>query len=161
MKHKYLILKNDDKKKLIIKEFAELNKYNEYYLFCEETYSSKAVESAISKGKDDLISILRTTNLYPPGVYVEKIAESVINLYGPESDQSVTLFFNDIDLIKKGWGKYEDVDDIEDEPDEVDELLTEEPNMLDELPGDDNAIKNISIPVQIQEDESSDIEEKN
>ena len=80
--------------------------------------------------------------MYPPGVYVEKIAEAVINLYGSESDQSVTLFFNDMDRITKDWKKPKDVDDIEDEPGGFNELLIEDPNILDELPGDNNAIKN-------------------
>ena len=68
MKHKYLILKNDEKIELTIQEFAELEKQNEYTLFCEETYNGGTVTSAISKGKKTLISILRTINLYPPSL---------------------------------------------------------------------------------------------
>lgn len=95
--------------------------------------------------------------MYPPGEYVEKIAEAVINLYGSESDQSVTLFFNDIDLITKDWKKPKDVDDIEDKPGEFDELLIEEPNILDELHGNNNAIKNTITPIQIEENIDQDI----
>ena len=146
---------------MIIKEFAELAKRDDYSLLCEETYDGRAIKSAISRSKKALVSILRTINLYPPGVFAEKIAEAVINLYGSESDKSVALFFNDMDLISKDWKKSKDVDDIEDEPGEFDELLTEEPNILDELPGDDNDIKNTSIPIQVEEDESHDIKEGN
>ncbi len=93
MKQKYLISRNDEKNKLTIKEFAELEKQDEYTLLCEETYSCEAVESAISKGKQALISTLRTTNLYPPALYAEKIAEVIMSLFSSESDQSVELFF--------------------------------------------------------------------
>ncbi len=34
MKHKYLILKNDEKNELTIQEFAELEKQDEYTLLC-------------------------------------------------------------------------------------------------------------------------------
>jgi hypothetical protein len=49
------------------------------------------------------------------------------------------------------------VDDIEDEPGEFDELLIEEPNILDELPLDNNAIKNTITPIQIEENIDQDI----
>lgn len=92
MKQKYHIFKSVEENELIIEEFIELDKRDVYSLACKEIYDITAIESAISKGRTELISTLRTTNLYPPGVYVEKIAKAVINLYGSESDQSVTLF---------------------------------------------------------------------
>jgi hypothetical protein len=55
MKQKYLLLKNDEKKELLIKEFAESDK---------ESFA-------------------------------------VIDLYNSENDNSVELFFNDIDLLVK------------------------------------------------------------
>jgi hypothetical protein len=59
MKQKYLILKNDEKTKLIIREFAELDK--EIFTFlCEETFDDESVTSAIAIGKDALIATLRT-----------------------------------------------------------------------------------------------------
>ncbi len=92
MKQKYLILKNDNTNKLIIREFVELDERDVYSLACEETYDGEVIKSAITSGKEALISTLRTTNLYPPGSYAEKIAESVINLYSSENDQSQELF---------------------------------------------------------------------
>jgi hypothetical protein len=56
MKQKYLILKNDEKNELTIQEFAELEKHDEYTLLCEETYNGGTITSAISKGKEALIS---------------------------------------------------------------------------------------------------------
>ncbi len=155
MKHKYLILKNDEKNELTIQEFAELEKQGEYTLLCEETYNGGVITSAISKGKQALISTLRTISLYPPGLYAAKIAESVMNLYNSHSDQSIELSFNDRDFLLKNRKKSKD----EDEPDEFDETPEQEPQELDGLLEDNNAIKNITDPVKVEKDESLDIDE--
>jgi len=98
MKHKYLILKNDEKNELTIQEFAELEKQGEYTLLCEETYSGGTITSEISKGKQALISTLRTISLYPPGLYAAKISESVMNLSNFPSDQ---MWMNRTSLMKR------------------------------------------------------------
>jgi hypothetical protein len=66
MKQKYTIIKDSKNKQLIVREFAELDK-EILSLLCEETYEQKVILAAIKKGKEDLISALRTNNLYPPG----------------------------------------------------------------------------------------------
>lgn len=159
MKQKYLILQNDDKNKLIIKEFVELEKNDDYSLAYEGTYDGKAIISAISKGKEALILTLRTTSFYPPGVYAEKIAASVMNLYSSENNQPVELFFDDMDLITKDLKKPKNAADVEEEPDELDELSGDDMDVYDELPGDENIIKSTATPNQIAEDESNDIKE--
>ena len=100
MKQKYLIL-NDKKNKLIkIQEFAELNK-EMLSLLCEEAYDYKTIKSAISAGKDELIAALRTNNMYPPGIYAEQIADAVIALHQSKKQESVELFFDDVNLLAK------------------------------------------------------------
>jgi hypothetical protein len=140
MKQKYLLLKNDEKTKLIIREFAELDK-DKFALLCEETFDYESVESAIAEGKETLIATLRTQNLFPIDIFAEKIAEGVINLWESENDQSVELFFNDIDLLTKSGEEPLILDDVEDEPAEIDDLLEE-----DELK-----------PIDIEKDETSKI----
>jgi hypothetical protein len=125
-------------------------KRNEYTLLCEETYNARTIAAAISKGKQALISTLRTLSLYPPGSYAAKIAESVMNLYNSASDQSITLFFDDRDFLSKDWEKSKDVDAIEDEPGEFDETPEQEPEELDGLLEDNNAIKKLTDPVKIE-----------
>lgn len=159
MKQKYLILKNDEKNELTIQEFAELEKQDEYTLLCEETYNGGTIISAIAKGMQALISTLRTINLYPPGLIAAKIAESVMNLYNSTSDQSIALFFDDRDFLSKDWKKSEGVDAIEDEPGEFDETPEQEPEELDGLLEDNNAIKNLTDPVKVEKDASLDIDE--
>ena len=100
MKQKYLLLKKDEKNELLIKEFAESDK-EEFSLLCEASYDSKEIESAIAKDKKAIIAAIRTNNLFPIGTFAEKIADAVIDLYNPENDNSVELFFNDIDLLVK------------------------------------------------------------
>jgi hypothetical protein len=76
MKQKYLILNDKEKKQIKIQEYAELNK-EMLSLLCEEAYDYKTIKAAISAGSEMLISALRTNNLYPPGIYAEKIASAV------------------------------------------------------------------------------------
>ena len=47
-----------------------------------------------------------------------------------------------------------------DEPDEFDETPGQEPQELDGLLEDNNAIKNLTDPVKVEEDASLDIEEE-
>jgi hypothetical protein len=121
MKQKYTILKDRDNQQLVIKEFAELDKEVMSFL-CEETYEAKVIRSAIKSGKDSLISTLRTNNLYPPNMYVEKIADAVIALYGSKGKDSVDLFFDDVELLT-----------LERESEETDKELEEPSGDLDEL----------------------------
>ncbi len=123
MKQKYLISKEDDQNKLIIKEFAELDK-ERLSLLCEEEYDNKIIKSAILKGKEALISELRTNNMYPPGVYAEKIAQAVIDIFGSKDSQSIELPFNDVDLLIKEQAPSEDIDETKSVvDDDVDELI--------------------------------------
>ncbi len=101
---------------------------------------------------------LRTTSFYPSGVYAEKIAAAVMNLYSSKSDKFVELFFDDKDYISNEWKKTKKPDDSADEPVEPDELLGEEQAELDELIGEDN-IKGAINPFKVAEDASNDIEE--
>ena len=122
MKQKYLISKENDQKKLIIKEFAELDK-ERLSLLCEEEYDNKIIKSAISQGKEALISELRTNNMYPPGVYAEKIAQAVIDIFASKESQSIELSFNDVDLLIKEQEPSEDIDKIESIAEDIDELI--------------------------------------
>ncbi len=133
MKQKYLILNNDDQKELIIREFSELDDKVVLLLLGEQKYDVKSIESAIKKGKKALTSTLRTEKLYPPGLYADKIAESVISMF-KEKKQSIELLFDGVDLLTKKKSKPEPFKDIEKESNEIDGLLEddfeEEPKSL-------------------------------
>ena len=126
MKQKYLISKESDQKKLVIKEFAELDK-EMLSLLCEEEYDTKMIKSAISKGKETLISELRTDNMYPPSVYAEKIEQAVIDIFGSKGSQSVEIAFNDVDLLIKEQALSEELDETENTVDDIDKLIDDDP----------------------------------
>jgi len=92
-------------------------------LLCEEEYDNTIIKSAISKGKEALISELRTNNMYPPSVYAEKIAQAVIDIFGSKGSQSVEISFNDVDLLIKEQALSEAIDEKENTVDDIDELI--------------------------------------
>ncbi len=152
MKQKYLILKNDEKTKLIIREFAELDK-EMFSFLCEETFDDESVTSAISIGQDSLIATLRTKNLFPIGIYAKKIAAAVTKMYESGNDQSVDLVFDDHDLIKKEQEKPAAKDDIEDEVVKIDDLLEDDPPIPDY--DDKKEIKNITYSLKIDNESAN------
>ncbi len=118
MKHKYKLSKTDQQNKLKIVESAELDK-GMFTTTCEESYDSEAVLAAIAKGKNSLISTLRTQNLFPPEFFIGKIADSIIEFYD-SSEESIEITINEIDMMASE-------DEPEDEPEDTpkDELEKE------------------------------------
>ena len=57
------------------------------------------IKKAISEGKETLVSVLRTDNLYPISIYANVIADSVIELYGKDGKLSSEILFDDLDLL--------------------------------------------------------------
>jgi hypothetical protein len=110
MRQKYVISRSIAKNNLRIKEYAIIDKNikkvessilrkDNFSFLCEENYESDAIVSSISKGKNALITVLRTNNIFPIEPYAVKIAETVKELYKISEDGSVELFFNDVDLV--------------------------------------------------------------
>ena len=151
MKQKYTIIKDAKNKQLIIREFAELDKQM-LSLLCEETYEQKVIRAAIKKGKDDLIATLRTNNLYPPGIYAEKIADSIKNLYATKDKESEDLFFDDLELLAhEEEPEPKDTEEpVEAQDEDVDEILEDD---LESGYEDNNQIKKMDSSLKIADDE--------
>ena len=157
MRQKYVILINNEKNELVIKEYAELDK-EAFSLLCEHTYDQKEIKAAIAEGKEILISALRRDNMYPIGIFAEKMAEAVMDLFAFPKDQSVELLFNDIDMLTKDKKVSTVVEEDEDEPSDIDELLDED---VSNAEYDDEAeMKKISSSVKVADDESGDIDDE-
>ncbi len=152
MKQKYSILKDIPNQQLIIREYAELDK-DALSLLCEETYADQTIQSVIESGKESLITMLRTKNLYPPVTYAEKIADAVITLFGSENKESVDLFFDDVELLAGELSPAEAEPEIEEESEDVEELLDDDFNGTFE--GGDE-IKKLDSSIKIADDESMD-----
>ena len=173
MKQKYLIQKGEDKKSIIIKEFAELDK-DMLSLLCEETYDMNGIKSAVSGGKDAVVSAIRTSNMYPAGVYAEKIADSIITLYKSKDQDSVEVYFDDFDLISTKRKKAEEAAaaaaeekaeaeekakaEAAEESAEIDELIEDEDKYDEDFDEKSTPIKTIDSSIKV-DDDSAEVEE--
>lgn len=110
MHHKYVISREGVNGNLRIQEYADLERKLKkltpddvdkkvYSLLYEENYDSDTIQNSMSIGMNELMSALRTVNLYPIKPYVSKIAESVTALYNGSEIGPVSLYFNDMDLM--------------------------------------------------------------
>jgi len=156
MKQKFVISKSDDKKEFKIEEFAELEK-EIMSLMCEENYSIKEVKAAISEGKEALVSLLRTKNIFPPSLWISAIADTVIELHGNKQEQSIEILFDDKeDKTSAVELRHTEIEALEDEIDKVDEA---EPDEFDQLVEGNEKIKDGVIPIKVDELENEDREE--
>ena len=125
MKQKYQIFKSDKKNELIIKEYAETGK-DTLSFFCESVYSGDKINNAIERGKEALISALRTGHFYPVRLCAEKLADTVIDLYATDNDQPVELLFDDKEAITPEPKEVEITDEPEDKQEALKDMLVEE-----------------------------------
>ncbi|MFO7839442.1 MAG: hypothetical protein R6X08_08080 [Desulfosalsimonadaceae bacterium] len=123
MKQKYTITKDPRADEVKIQEFAELDK-DAFSLVCEETYDGDKIKAAASQGKEPLIEVLRTPNLYPVSEYADKIAESINTLFSYTEEDSVEVIFDDLDALKRE--KDEAAEEEEEDNMALDDLLDEE-----------------------------------
>ena len=156
MKQKYLIINDKKNKQFKIQEFAELNKET-LSLLCEEAYDYKTISSAVSAGKDALISTLRTNNLYPPGIYAEKIAYALVQLHKSKDEESLELFFDDINLLAKKRKSSEITEALEDDSDDLDGMLEDD---FDDDLSEKNGLKKIDSSLKIEDDDYVDINDE-
>ena len=156
MKQRYLILKNEEKNELIIRESLEINK-DMFSLVCEETYDNNDIESAIAKDGKHLVSVLRTDNMYPIGLYADKLAESIITMYGTEHKEPIKLLFDDVVSFSKiqedpvASEHVEHVEHVEDVEDKV-----PEDNELFEDDFDSHKILKMNCAIKVADNESDD-----
>ena len=155
MRQKYLIINDRENKQFKIQEFAELNKET-LSLLCEETYDYKTIKSAVTTGKDALISTLRTNNLYPPGIYAEQIASAVVQLQKSKDEESVELFFDDINLLTKKRQPPEITEPFVDDPADLDGMLEDD---FDDDLSEKDGLKKIDASLKIEDDDFVDINE--
>jgi hypothetical protein len=111
MKQRYFSARDEKTSALTIEEYAvvagnikrhEISAIarDDFTLLCTETYEGKVIKEAISEGKEALVTVLRTDNLYPIGTYAKVIADSVIEIYGKNDHFSKELLFDDLDLFE-------------------------------------------------------------
>lgn len=155
MKQKYVVLLDNEDGKLSIQEYAELDK-EMLSLLCEETYEAAAIKAALEKNQSALIQALRTNNMYPPGVYTERIAQAVVEMFQPGANTSAELFFEERDMFEEAD---EDVEDASDDDDgdeagmDVDELLDDDE--IEDGFEEKGIIKNLKKSIKTSDEETS------
>lgn len=155
MKQKYVILKDDENDRLIIREYAELDK-EIYSLLCEETYGVSNIKQAISGGKEVLISALRTNNFYPPILQADKISDAVTAVYASGNTQPVEIYIDDIEHLAKEPIEILTDETIESETEEIDEIFEES---FEENYEGKGSMDKLKTSIKIAEDEFVDNEE--
>ena len=159
MKQKYAIIRDDDQKTLVVREYAELDK-EMMSLLCEESYSQDAIDAAVKEGHQAVIDALRTNNMYPPTVFADPIAKAIEGLFGKDGNMSAELFFDDKELFTK---EAEAVEEVESDPEEdvkedvdVDDLLDDD--IEDDL-SDDKVIKKLKTNLQTTKDDDTGVKD--
>ena len=152
MKSKYTISKDGEKKHLIIREYAELDK-DALTCVCEEFYADEMIEAAISKGSGKLISALRTLKFYPAGMYAKGLAEAIIEYYQTDSAEPVEITYDDSPFLPKTRVKRLPVDNIDTETDDVDEVIGDD---FDEDFEEKPDIKKINSSLSIADEDDYD-----
>ena len=154
MKQKFTLIKNEEQKKLIIKEYAELDK-DILSLLCEEAYDANAVTDAISRNTEALISVLRTKNMYPPSTYMNQIAEAVVSLYESDNVDTKDLLLNDMDvLLPPEVEEPAEVEDAVEDDGDIDDLLDDDKD--DDDLDEKLEIKKLKSSLKIADDEPED-----
>jgi len=158
MQQKFSIIKDKENKKLIIKEFSELDK-DLYSLVCEESYDLKEIKRATKNGPNDLIRFLRTKNIYPISHCASKMADEITNLIGSAKAETVDVLFNDLEPITKE-GK---IAELQKKPDsdtvKIDELLEDDIDYEESTEQEEiKSISSSASTIKVAEDDSLDVE---
>jgi hypothetical protein len=154
MKQKYVVLLDGENGRLAIQEYAELDK-EMLSLLCEESYDAETIKAAMEKNRNALIQALRTHNMYPPGVYTERIADAIVEMFQPGANTSAELFFEERELFEPLSEEPVDDDDSDDDDDDgmdVDELLDDD---IDDDFEEKGIIKNLKKTIKIADADSS------
>ena len=99
MKQRFSISRNTDGEKVVIKEYAELDK-GMYSLLCEESYAVEAVVAALAKGPDHVITLLRTESFFPIIFFTEKLIATIDDYLQQGSTEVVKIDADDTECIK-------------------------------------------------------------
>jgi hypothetical protein len=156
MKQKYSIHKDTEKQALVIKEYGELNK-EILSLLCEEAYPEDVIQDAIKEGKESLIKVLRTRNMYPPGVFANSIADLVIAFYAADGEQSTEIMLDDKAFFEKNGGDVPQAEEaVESDEDDIDSVLEDD---IDEVYEEKKIIKDLKSTLKVADEDAADTDD--
>jgi hypothetical protein len=154
MKQKYTIAKDEVQDRMLIKEFAELDK-EMLSMLCKESYDETDVRSAAHQSIDTLIARLRTRSLFPTRFAAEQIAEGVARYL--KSGGPVDVLIDDADCLAKKEKTCAVVEDMSGNGEDIDDLLEDD---VDGSAGfeADIAIDKLNPAIKIADEDSVEIE---
>lgn len=162
MKQKYVVLKDEEKREYILREFAELDK-EALSLLCEEHYPAETVDAAAERGMGTLIQAMRTPNMYPPASYIERIAELVAALRDGTAESPAEVILDDVENIIRDRKEAEaeaEAAEAEDESSDIDDLLEDDDNLEDDFEDDDIPSIDSNSSLKIADDDSLDVDDE-
>lgn len=147
-----MILKSDDGKSIVIKEYAEIDK-ELFSVLCEQHYDIKEIETAVKKGKSSLLSMIRNRNFFPPIESTGQILEGIENLLRSGSNETIEIEINDSENLSGKEVEMDVIDDIEDDGEQLDDLLDETVDVDVDVFDESLGIKEINSSLKVDEDE--------
>ena len=103
-----------------------------------------------------MIQALRTHNMYPPGVYTDRIADAIVDMFQPGANTSTELFFEERELFIPLEEETVDEADEADGPDDdetmgVDDLLDDD---IDDDFEEKGIIKNLKKTIKASDSDT-------
>ncbi|MDD2603459.1 MAG: hypothetical protein PHF66_01450 [Desulfobacteraceae bacterium] len=154
MKQKYVISREADPQRLVIKEYAELDK-EMFFLLCEEQYPEESIRTAMAEGADALIAAFRTRNFYPTYAFATRIAEAIAALLKQDGGEPIEVVIDDAEFLNRRRNEPAPRPDTEEEAEDIDDLLDD----AVEEEFEDIDIDKINSGLKIADDDPGDLDE--
>jgi hypothetical protein len=154
MKQKYAISREAGPQRLVIKEFAELDK-EMFSLLCEEHYPEEAIRTAMAEGTDALIAAFRTRNFYPTYAFATRIAEAIVTLLDQDGAEPIEVVIDDAEFLNRRRTEPTLRPETDEEAEDIDELLDDA--VEEEFEAID--IDKINSGLKIADDDPGDLDE--
>lgn len=148
MKQRFVISRNTGGEKIVIKEYAELDK-GVYSLLCEESYAVEALEVALAEGPDHVVALLRTESFFPTSYFAEKLIATLADYFQQGSGDTAKIEADDAECIKNPAP-----DTSDEENGGIDDLLDVDG---EEMADDEAPVGKLDAPIKIAEDETAEI----
>lgn len=159
MKQKYEIVVNKDENKVVIREFAQLDK-EIMSLLCQESFDLANVQAATGQENPEILyAALRSNNMYPPAIYMAGIAEKVTAMLAENVDGPEEIIFDDLEFLSTyvSTDLEKDIVTLGKDDDSLDALL--EPVGFEDVEFDDkDGLEKISDTLKVDDSEFSDLD---
>ena len=148
MKQRFSISRDTHDEKIVIREYAELDK-GAYSLLCEESYAVASIEAAMAKGPSHVLTLMRTESFFPTSFFAEKLVDTLAGYLQQGNTEVVKIEADDTECIQ-GLSKAVPVE----ESDSLDDLLEVDD---EEIIDAEEPVGKLDVPIKIAEDESAEI----